>query len=98
MYTRSDEETRLTPERIDARICALDADAQQGLRMVFEQLLIMLENKGTALIAIDHHNDGTMTVAGLGQQSMVTPMLGAIASIHNDMMEQDAREEGVQLQ
>jgi hypothetical protein len=80
--------TTATPESIDARIGLLDDDARRGLRMVFEQLLIMLENNGTAVIAIDRSGEGTMLVAALGQQTMIGPLMSAIADIHNDMIEQ----------
>jgi hypothetical protein len=69
--------------KLDARLRALDPDALTGLMLVFEQLLQMLENDGTAVCAIDRAGSGNMMVAALGDQMLVGPIMSGLMEVHN---------------
>lgn len=71
---------------LSTRILLLEHDARSGLFVLLMQLVQMLESdEGCAITFVDVLGDGNLSVIALGNQSLVSPIMGAAAELHETL-------------
>jgi hypothetical protein len=68
------------------RIALLEADAKEGLLLVLERMVSALETEeGSIAVLTDIRGRGEMSIAALGNQLPIVPMLGAAGDIYTTL-------------
>lgn len=74
-------------DNFNERLGNLDTDAHEGLCIVLNHLLDVLESdEGCAVTLIDSKGSGHITVMGLGNKALINPLLGAAADIYETVV------------